>query len=79
MDQAKEFLEMPREFVKDGRQFITRCSKRTSYYSPSCRTRKHKPSHLPGLSAFAAQQSAHQRLVNLSPPFFDQHATLPRT
>jgi hypothetical protein len=28
MDQAKEFLEMPREFVKDGRQFITRCSKR---------------------------------------------------
>ena len=30
MDQAKEFLEMPREFVKDGRQFITRCSKRTS-------------------------------------------------
>lgn len=29
MDQAKEFLEMPREFVKDGRQFITRCSKRT--------------------------------------------------
>lgn len=30
MDQAKEFLEMPREFVKDGRQFITRCSKRMS-------------------------------------------------
>jgi hypothetical protein len=35
MDQAKEFLEMPREFVKDGRQFITRCSKRTSSLSPS--------------------------------------------
>lgn len=34
MDQAKEFLEMPREFVKDGRQFITRCSKRMSL-SPS--------------------------------------------
>ncbi|RMX75771.1 hypothetical protein D0868_16811 [Hortaea werneckii] len=28
MDQTKELLEMPREFVKDGRQFITRCSKR---------------------------------------------------
>merc|ERR1712130_112607 len=27
MDQTKELLEMPREFVKDGRQFITRCSK----------------------------------------------------
>jgi protein transport protein SEC61 subunit gamma-like protein len=41
MDQAKEFLEMPREFVKDGRQFITRCSKRTlsspSKPSPSSR------------------------------------------
>jgi hypothetical protein len=34
MDQAKEFLEMPREFVKDGRQFITRCSKRTPQISP---------------------------------------------
>lgn len=36
MDQAKEFLEMPREFVKDGRQFITRCSKRTLlfFWSP---------------------------------------------
>jgi hypothetical protein len=34
MDQAKEFLEMPREFVKDGRQFITRCSKRTSHSVP---------------------------------------------
>lgn len=30
MDQAKDLLEMPREFVKDGRQFLTRCSKRTS-------------------------------------------------
>ena len=29
MDQAKELLEMPREFLKDGRGFITRCSKRT--------------------------------------------------
>ena len=28
MDQAKELLEMPREFMKDGRQFLTRCSKR---------------------------------------------------
>ena len=28
MDQAKELLEMPREFLKDGRQFLTRCSKR---------------------------------------------------
>ena len=28
MDQAKELLEMPREFLKDGRGFITRCSKR---------------------------------------------------
>ncbi|KAK3046282.1 hypothetical protein LTR09_012231 [Extremus antarcticus] len=27
MDQAKELLEMPREFLKDGRQFLTRCSK----------------------------------------------------
>ncbi|KAK4555204.1 hypothetical protein LTR86_007500 [Recurvomyces mirabilis] len=27
MDQAKELLEMPRAFLKDGRQFITRCSK----------------------------------------------------
>ena len=34
MDQAKEFLEMPREFVKDGRQFITRCSKRTPKIPP---------------------------------------------
>ncbi|RMY60892.1 hypothetical protein D0862_00061 [Hortaea werneckii] len=31
MDQTKELLEMPREFVKDGRQFITRCSKRQLY------------------------------------------------
>lgn len=30
MDQAKELLEMPREFAKDGKQFITRCSKRMS-------------------------------------------------
>lgn len=36
MDQAKELLEMPREFVKDGRQFLTRCSKRTS---PDCMNR----------------------------------------
>jgi hypothetical protein len=28
MDQAKELLEMPREFLNDGRGFITRCSKR---------------------------------------------------
>ncbi|KAK3700385.1 hypothetical protein LTR37_015996 [Vermiconidia calcicola] len=27
MDQAKELMEMPREFLKDGRGFITRCSK----------------------------------------------------
>lgn len=27
MDQAKELLEVPRDFIKDGRQFITRCSK----------------------------------------------------
>lgn len=40
MDQAKEFLEMPREFVKDGRQFITRCSKRTSSLYPSLRSEK---------------------------------------
>jgi hypothetical protein len=42
MDQAKEFLEMPREFVKDGRQFITRCSKRTpqiSLFFPTHRER----------------------------------------
>lgn len=30
MDQAKDLLEMPREFLKDGRGFLTRCSKRTS-------------------------------------------------
>jgi len=30
MDQAKELLEMPREFLKDGRGFITRCSKRAA-------------------------------------------------
>jgi hypothetical protein len=30
MDQAKELLEMPREFLKDGQGFITRCSKRES-------------------------------------------------
>jgi len=30
MDQTKELLEMPREFVKDGRQFLGRCSKRMS-------------------------------------------------
>lgn len=40
MDQAKEFLEMPREFVKDGRQFITRCSKRTSSLPISLRSEK---------------------------------------
>lgn len=40
MDQAKEFLEMPREFVKDGRQFITRCSKRTSSLSLLSRSRR---------------------------------------
>jgi len=33
MDQAKELLEMPREFVKDGRQFITRCSKRMPHHT----------------------------------------------
>jgi len=27
MDQAKELLEMPRDFFKDGEQFIRRCSK----------------------------------------------------
>jgi hypothetical protein len=42
MDQAKEFLEMPREFVKDGRQFITRCSKRTSSLSSSLRSESEK-------------------------------------
>lgn len=30
MDQAKDLLEMPREFLKDGRGFLSRCSKRTS-------------------------------------------------
>nr|POE90103.1 hypothetical protein CFP56_20570 [Quercus suber] len=28
MDQAQELLDMPKEFIKDGRLFITRCSKR---------------------------------------------------
>nr|POF10154.1 putative protein transport protein sec61 subunit gamma [Quercus suber] len=27
MDQAQELLDMPKEFIKDGRLFITRCSK----------------------------------------------------
>lgn len=39
MDQAKELLEMPREFLKDGRGFITRCSKRASFHH------SHSPSH----------------------------------
>jgi hypothetical protein len=34
MDQAKELLEMPREFLKDGQGFITRCSKRESFLLP---------------------------------------------
>ena len=36
MDQTKELLEMPREFVKDGRQFITRCSKRQYIATNDC-------------------------------------------
>ena len=36
MDQTKELLEMPREFVKDGRQFITRCSKRQLHRNKAC-------------------------------------------
>lgn len=56
MDQAKELLEMPREFMKDGRQFITRCSKRTDHtilpkderilivpYSGQARVHKNQP------------------------------------
>ncbi|KAF2861544.1 hypothetical protein K470DRAFT_256912 [Piedraia hortae CBS 480.64] len=27
MDQTKEIMEMPRHFLKDGRLFLTRCSK----------------------------------------------------
>ena len=34
MDQTKELLEMPREFLKDGRQFVTRCSKRMPLLHP---------------------------------------------
>jgi len=26
-DQIQEFMEIPRDFVKDGKQFITRCTK----------------------------------------------------
>lgn len=28
-DQVKELLEVPRDFVKEGTQFINRCTKRT--------------------------------------------------
>lgn len=30
-DQVEEILEVPREFFKDGVQFINRCQKRTFY------------------------------------------------
>lgn len=40
---------MPREFVKDGRQFITRCSKRTSSLSSSLRSEKRKGRRAGGL------------------------------
>lgn len=29
-DQIQEFLEVPRDFIKDGTQFINRCTKRKS-------------------------------------------------
>lgn len=29
-DQVKEFLDLPRDFLKDGTQFINRCTKRMS-------------------------------------------------
>jgi hypothetical protein len=29
-DQIQEFLDIPRDFFKDGSQFITRCTKRTN-------------------------------------------------
>lgn len=29
-DQAKELLEVPRDFLKDGKQFLNRCTKRMS-------------------------------------------------
>ena len=33
---------MPREFVKDGRQFITRCSKRTFRSLRPCKAKKRR-------------------------------------
>ncbi|KAH9832453.1 protein translocase SEC6 [Teratosphaeria destructans] len=41
MDQTKELLEMPREFLKDGRQFLTRCSKRPSPPPPTSPEKAH--------------------------------------
>jgi len=32
-DQIQEFMDIPRDFIKDGTQFINRCTKRT-YNSP---------------------------------------------
>lgn len=30
-DQLKELAEIPRDFIKDGTQFLNRCTKRTSF------------------------------------------------
>lgn len=34
-DQVEEILDVPREFFKDGVQFINRCQKRTRCFPPS--------------------------------------------
>ena len=31
-DQVQEFLDIPKDFVKDGTQFLTRCTKRTANF-----------------------------------------------
>ena len=57
MDQTKELLEMPREFLKDGRQFVTRCSKRTSTCLPVWPSRLLPLQTSLGLSRNGAQRS----------------------
>ena len=46
---------MPREFVKDGRQFITRCSKRTSSLSPSSRSKNKRKSRAESLRSLVVK------------------------
>lgn len=79
MDQAKELLEMPREFVKDGRQFLTRCSKRTPLLPSPSPALHHPPTVAVPPRTGPPRGDRHHRNINHRSPTADQHPTPTRS